>query len=494
MTPTDLTSILPLLITSGTALLLVTAIAIRRSHLLMYVLTLFCLLAGFISVFKAKMTSPHLIDPLFILDGLGFFSWGLILLATLATVLLSYGYFEQRESRREEYYVLIMLATLGALVLVVSRHFASLFLGLEIVSVSLYGLIAYLRRREKSNEAGIKYLIMAAFSSAFLLFGMALIYAQTGSMTFSGIGRALSDLPRLSPLLLAGFGMMVVGIGFKLAVVPFHLWTADVYEGAPAPVTAFIATVSKGGMLILLLRFFMEADVFRFSSLSLIFTGIAIISMFFGNLLALLQRNVKRMLAYSSIAHLGYLLVAFLAAGPELAGKPADGGAFSNTGTEALVFYLVAYFITTLGAFGVLTVLSDPVRDAEKLTDYQGLLWNRPWLALVFTGMLLSLAGIPLTAGFIGKFYVVAAGIGTGSWLLVIVLVINSVIGLFYYLRVIVTMFGQPDKKDAAEGLHPGFYLIGGSTLAILTLLLIGFGVYPGYLMDLIGEMGMVLP
>src|SRR3546814_660613 len=335
-----------------------------------------------------------------------------------------------------------------------------------------------LRRRERSDEAGIKYLIMAAFSSAFLLFGMALIYARTGSMSFSGIGEALANSGRITPLLLAGFGMMIVGIGFKLAVVPFHMWTADVYEGAPAPVTAFIATVSKGGMVILLLRFFTEANAFRYPTLMVIFTVIAIISMFAGNLLALLQQNVKRLLAYSSIAHLGYLLVAFIAAG---AGSvPATGATDGGTGTaqasgtmaaqtgmEAVIFYLVAYFITTLGAFGVLTVLSDPVRDAEQLDDYRGLMWQRPRLALVFTAMLISLAGIPLTAGFIGKFYVAAAGIHAGLWLLVILLVVNSVIGLFYYLRLIVIMFQPADKTEAKGALHPAFYLIGGTTLAV---------------------------
>ncbi|QEC52276.1 NADH dehydrogenase subunit N [Anseongella ginsenosidimutans] len=479
MNGTDFMSILPLLICSAAALVLISAIAIRRNHLLMYILTLLSFLAAFAGVFYSYDSIPHIIEPLFIIDGAGIFSMGLILLAALAVTLLSYGYFEQRESRREEYYVLLVLATLGALVLVISRHFASLFLGLETLSVSLYGLIAYLRRRERSDEAGIKYLILAAFSSAFLLFGMALIYAQTGNMSFPEIGKSLAAMEQLTPLLMAGFGMMIVGIGFKLAVVPFHMWTADVYEGAPAPVTAFIATVSKGGMMILLLRFFAEVNAYRYPVLLLIFSVIAIISMFAGNLLALMQQNVKRLLAYSSVAHLGYLLVAFIA----VAGNA--GGA----GVEAVIFYLVAYFITTLGAFGVLTVLSDPVRDAEKMEDYKGLLWNRPWLALVFTAMLLSLAGIPLTAGFIGKFYVVAAGVDSSRWLLVIMLVINSVIGLFYYLRLVVMMLQPPDARETSESLHPAFYIIGGTTLAALLLMLVWFGIYPGYLMDLIREM-----
>lgn len=493
MNKTDFISLLPLLVISGAALLLMLVISVRRSHMLMYLLTLFSLIVAFAGIFitgKHLNYSPHAIDPLFVVDGLGMFSSALILLATLMVALLSYGYFEQRESRREEYYLLLLLAAAGALALVISRHFISVFLGLETLSVSLYGLIAYLRRRERSNEAGIKYLILAAFSSAFLLFGMALIYAKSGSMYFPDLAATMADMQNLSPVLLAGFGMMIVGIGFKLAVVPFHMWTADVYEGAPAPVTAFIATVSKGGMVIVLIRLFAELNAHKYPVLLLLFTVIAIASILAGNLLALLQNNVKRLLAYSSIAHLGYLLIAFIAG--------------AQTGTEAVAFYLAAYFITILGAFGVLTALSDPVRDAERIEDYKGLLWKRPWLAMVFTAMLLSLAGIPLTAGFIGKFYIVAAGVDSSLWLPVIMLVIGSVIGLFYYLRVIVMMFQPPEPAagdqpttsdthiDTGAILHPTFYVISGTTLAILTLLLVWFGVYPGYLMEMIREIAMI--
>ena len=229
------------------------------------------------------------------------------------------------------------------------------------------------------------------------------------------------------PPLLAGLVMIISGLGFKLAVVPFHLWTPDVYEGAPAPVTAFIATVSKGAVFALVLRYFTRIDIHAHTALFLIITLIAVASMFAGNLLALLQTNVKRILAYSSISHLGYLLVTVLASGP--------------TAVTAAAFYLAAYFITTLGAFGVVAVLSRPERDADRLEDYRGLVWRRPWLAGVFTAMLFSLAGIPLTAGFVGKFYVVAAGVGSALWLAVVALAINSVIGLFYYLRIVVALF-----------------------------------------------------
>jgi NADH-quinone oxidoreductase subunit N len=255
-------------------------------------------------------------------------------------------------------------------------------------------------------------------------------------------------------------------------VVPFHMWTPDVYEGAPAPVTAFIATVSKGGMLAVLIRFFTQTDGFRYPSLLLIFTIIAIASMFAGNILALLQKNVKRILAYSSIAHLGYLLVAFVAG--------------NTLGIEAVSFYLVAYFITSLGAFGVITLLSDEERDAELLDDYRGLLWRRPWTAAIFTAMLLSLAGIPLTAGFVGKFYLLAAGVRTELWLLVVMLALNSVIGLYYYIKIIAIMFQQTNAEHEHRALHPSAYMVSGATIAILALLLIYVGVYPTGLVELI--------
>jgi NADH-quinone oxidoreductase subunit N len=400
----------------------------------------------------------------------------LILLIALAVTMLSYAYFEQREERKEEFYILLILATLGACVLVISKHFVSMFLGLEILSVSLYSMIAYLRTRERSDEAGIKYLILAAFSSAFLLFGMALVYATTGALEFSAISRFIQSQPQMPSMLLAGICMMIVGIGFKLGVVPFHMWTADVYEGAPAPVTAFIATVSKGGMIALLVRFFTQINGHH-ESLMIIFTILAVASMLAGNFLALYQTNVKRILAYSSISHIGYLLVAFLAGG--------------ELGLEAVSFYLTAYFITTIGAFGIVAGLSDKDRDAELIDDYKGLFWKRPWTAAIFTIMLLSLAGIPLTAGFIGKFYVIAAGINTERWLLVVMLAVNSAIGLYYYIKLIAAMFEQQtdEEKKITDVLHPYFYIVSGVTMMLLTAALLWMGVYPSSMLGIIKTM-----
>jgi NADH-quinone oxidoreductase subunit N len=476
MNKTDFLSIIPLFILTSAAILILFSIAVKRNHKVIYVITAVSLAADFAYLAIYKATTAWVIEPLFIFDGFGTFNTGLILLTALAVTMISYAYFEQREERKEEYYILLILATLGAVVLVISKHFISLFLGLEILSVSLYSMIAYLRKRERSDEAGIKYLILAAFSSAFLLFGMALVYVEVGSMEFSGIARYLSSSSRMPLIVFAGFGLITVGIGFKLGVVPFHMWAADVYEGAPAPVTAFIATVSKGGMMALLVRFFTQINGYQYHALILVFTVIAIASMFIGNFLALRQGNVKRVLAYSSIAHIGYLLVAFLAGG--------------KLGVEAVSFYLVAYFITTTGAFGILATLSDKDRDAEMLEDYKGLFWTRPWTATIFTAMLLSLAGIPLTAGFIGKFYIVAAGVNAHQWLLIVMLAMNSAIGLYYYIKIIATMVERYEGgREPADQLHPSVYIVSGVTMAILTLLLIWIGVLPNSIMVLIQEL-----
>ena len=473
MSKTDFLNVIPLFILTSSAILIMFSISVKRNHKIIYVITALSLIADFIYVVQYNAKIKWIIEPLFVFDGFGIFNMGLILMTSLAVTMISYAYFEQREERKEEYYILLILATLGASTLVISKHFVSLFLGLEILSVSLYSMIAYLRKRERSDEAGLKYLIMAAFSSAFLLFGMALVYATTGSMEFTGIANFLSKEAEMPLVLLTGFGLMIVGVGFKLSAVPFHMWAADVYEGAPAPVTAFIATVSKGGMIAFIVRFFITIDGYRYESLVVSFTVIAIASMFIGNFLALRQPNVKRILAYSSIAHIGYILVAFLAGG--------------SMGVEAVSFYLVAYFITTVGAFGILATLSDRDRDAEQLEDYQGLLWRRPWTAAILSAMLLSLAGIPLTAGFVGKFYIVAAGVNTSKWLLVSMLALNSAIGLYYYIKIIAVMFERHEgEEEPADMLHPSVYIISGVTMGILVTLLLFVGIYPEWMMGVI--------
>jgi NADH-quinone oxidoreductase subunit N len=473
MTAADLVALLPLLILGAGPVVIMLVVAFYRNHQLILLLTLLALALAFLSLPLAASEAPRQVTALLILDRYALFYMGLLIAASFTVALLAHAYLESRPGQHEEFYLLILLATVGSAILVASSHFASFFLGLEILSISLYTLMAYPRAWAHGVEAGIKYLILAAGSSAFLLFGMALIYAEQGSLAFASLASRSAASPGVNGLILmAGVGLLTVGIGFKLAVVPFHLWTPDVYEGAPAPVTGFVATLSKGAVFALLLRLFARVDVRAHGSVFLLFLVIAIASMLFGNLLALLQNNVKRILAYSSIAHLGYLLVAFLAS-----------GVWALT---AATFYLVAYFVATLAAFGVVTVLSAGERDADTLAEYRGLFWQHPWLAGVFTAALLSLAGIPLTAGFVGKFYLLAAGASNALWLAVLVLVGTSTIGLYYYLRIIVAMAVQPEAGGGAASLAPSLSLMGGVALAVLTLLLVWLGVYPAPLVHLI--------
>ncbi|CAL1517584.1 NADH-quinone oxidoreductase subunit N [Chitinophaga sp. MM2321] len=475
MSFTDFLSLGPVITLAAAAVICLLLVAIKRNHRIMYAGALLAFGMALTAIVPAVQYIPHTIPPLLVIDEFSLFNTGLILVSGFIILLLSYNYFEEREERKEEYYLLLLFATTGALVLVLSRHFMSLFLGLEILSISLYGLIAYLRARERSDEAGIKYLILAALSSAFLLFGMALVYAFTGHMDFPGIGEALRQAGYLPVSVMAGFAMMLIGIGFKLGIVPFHMWAPDIYEGAPLPVAAFIATISKGGMLVLLIRFYEDIHGNDYTMLWWILAIVAVASMFTGNWLALRQQNIKRILAYSSIAHMGYILVAFLSG--------------VQAGLEAISFYLVAYFITTIGAFGVLIVMSSSIQDAETLSDYRSMFWRYPWIATVFTAMLLSLAGIPLTAGFIGKFYIVMAGVNGHRWFLLFMLVINSVIGLYYYIRIIAIMFNAPVEGEEVSPIKPALPMAGNVTLVLLTVLLIGLGIYPTSMMQLIQQM-----
>ncbi|MEO6830003.1 MAG: NADH-quinone oxidoreductase subunit N [Acidobacteriaceae bacterium] len=463
MTATDVFALLPLLLVAGTAVVVLLAVAVGRSHAVAFGLTLAGLAASFCSI---VFTPTSQVTTLLDIDRYSLFFFGLIVAASFVVALLAYGYLAKREGNKEEFYILLLVATLGAMVLSASSHFATLFLGLEVLSVALYALIAYLGERRLPVEAGIKYLVLAASSAAFLLFGIALVYADLGTMEFARIAQLLAAGTDPNPaLLLPGVVLIVTGIGFKLALVPFHMWTPDVYQGAPAPVTAFVATVSKGGMFALLLRYFNQSGINHFAPLLLVFSIIAIASMLAGNLLALFENNVKRILAYSSIAHMGYLVVAL-----------EVGGAL---GASAVIFYLIAYFVMTLGAFAVVTVLSEQHRDADQLQDYRGLFWRQPTLALVFTAMLLSLAGIPLTVGFLGKFYIIAAGAAVGSWALILILVVTSTIGLFYYLRIVMVLYQQPAEGYQAD--RPLLRRMPAAILALaaLAIILVWLGVYP---------------
>lgn len=479
MTLTQIISLLPLIIISIAPISIMLSIAFRRSHIFTYLFTLLSFAVAILTLFPLAKIVPVYVSSLLVIDSYSLFYMGLIFSAGFVITMMSYSYWKQHPGHKEEYYILLLVATLGSAVLTAANHFASLFLGIETLSVSLYTMIAYLRHREISIEAAAKYLILAAVSSAFLLFGMGLVYTGYGKMGFYEIASALSMAGTIPPIVLTGFAMMIVGIGFKLAVVPFHMWTPDVYQGAPAPVSAFIASVSKGGVFAFLLRFYIVLEGYNYKPLVIIFTTLAIASMFTGNFLALLQNNVKRILAYSSITHLGYLLIALVAS--------------QYSGIKAGTFYIVAYMITIIGAFAIVSVLSPCEKDADSIEDYRGLFWRKPWIAAIFSTALFSLAGIPLTIGFFGKFYLITAGVESYLWLLIIMLVINSAISIYYYLRIVVSMFTIDTRsQDTRQMLRATIGFSSSLALAFLFILLIYLGIYPTGIMDLIEVMAKI--
>jgi len=469
MSRDQLLALLPILFSSATVVWVMTAIAIRRHHWWNATFSVVGLNLALIGCVVAYFVSPQIVTPLLVVDSYSCLYMAMVLATGLATATLSHAYMEGFDGNKEEVYLLLNLSVLGGLVLVCARHFASFFVGLELLSVPLYGLIGYLVKERRSLEASMKYLVLSAAASAFLLFGMALIYSQTGALGFADIGARTAAITAGAPhtVLVIGGAMILIGIGFKLSLAPFHLWTPDVYEGAPAPVGAYLATASKVAVFAVLLRFFVEAKAYQYGLLLDVLSALAIISIVAGNLLALLQENLKRLLAYSSIAHFGYLLVAFIAAG--------------QFATEAVGIYLLTYVVTTLAAFGVVTLVSSPYKghDADRLWDYRGLFWRRPYLTAILTMAMLSLAGIPMTAGFIGKFYAITAGVEKRQWLLLAAVVFGSAVGLYYYLRAMVQLYLRTPwvrKYSAPLDWASG---TGGAMVVALMLLMIVLGVYP---------------
>lgn len=521
MIPSQLTAISPLLILAGGILVLLIQVAFFRGHRGALVTTLVVLALtamGFVRSSRGLPNAGTGVTDLMHIDRFGLFIGLLNVFAAATVVLLGFHYLrarlgnratinDSRESYPEEFYILLLLALLGACTLVFANHFASFLLGLELMSMAFYPLLAFSVHGDRSPqrdqllslESGLKYLLLSALATAVGLFGIALIFSVTGSLAFSVIG---SDM-QAQPLYQGGLILFLVAALFKLSLVPFHQWTPDVYQGAPTPVTTLVSTMGKGALVAILLKFFHQLGLYSNTATSLLLAILAAASMLVGNLLALRQSNVKRLLAYSSIAHLGYLFVAFLVGDQTI-------------GNEAVTYYLVAYVVTTLGAFAVVSLAADstlphipggplPLHNREKdpfqKAFYRGLLWRSPTLALCFATTLLSLAGIPLTLGFVGKFYLFSAGIHGQFWWLVAALIIGSALGLYYYLDLLLTLFQREDTDDATSTMESTtaaslatrsgdaahselarrlpIAFSGRLILISLTVLLLLFGIYP---------------
>lgn len=430
MNATMFSALAPILMLSLTAIVLMIQASIKRDQSVAWVITAI----GFTLTLWGASYARDFTQPVTILlqvDHWSLFFTSLILLASLVILVLSRETFSPEGERKEEYYLLLVLSVLGAVVLIQSSHMVSLLLGMELMGVALYAMIAFPERGQLPLEAAVKYLVLSACASAMLLYGFALIYAATGELSYSGIGsRAAVAYAKNPMLVMAGSAMVLAGIGFKLSVAPFHMWTPDVYEGAPTPVTGFLATVSKGAVFVALTRFYIDGSLYQFSDLNTALAALAIVSMLVGNWLALRQENIKRLLAYSSIAHFGYLLVVLIAL------TYLDAGLVN----QSITFYLTAYIVTTLAAFTVVSMVTGEDTAKQNIGAFAGLFWHRPLEASALTVAMLSLAGIPLTAGFMAKFFVITVGIQSGLWGLLAVLIVASAIAIYYYLRIIFAM------------------------------------------------------
>ncbi|ALB63430.1 NADH-ubiquinone oxidoreductase chain N [Cronobacter condimenti 1330] len=476
ITTQQLIALLPLLIVGLTVVVVMLSIAWRRNHFLNATLSVVGLNAALLSLWFVGQAGAMDVTPLMRVDGYAMLYTGLVLLASLATCTFAYPWLQGYNDNKEEFYLLVLIAAMGGILLANANHLASLFLGIELISLPLFGLVGYAFRQKRSLEAAIKYTILSAAASSFLLFGMALVYAQSGSLSFVALGKSLADNMLHEPLLLAGLGLMIVGLGFKLSLVPFHLWTPDVYQGAPAPVSTFLATASKIAIFGVVMRLFLYAPIGESEAVRVVLGVLAFASIIFGNLMALTQTNIKRLLGYSSISHLGYLLVALIALKSD------------NMSMETVGVYLAGYLFSSLGAFGVVSLMSSPYRgpDADSLYSYRGLFWHRPILSAVMTVMMLSLAGIPMTLGFIGKFYVLAVGVQSNLWWLTGAVVVGSAIGLYYYLRVAVSLYLNAPQQLNRDVPSNWAYSAGGVVVLISALLVLVLGVWPQPLISLV--------
>jgi NADH-quinone oxidoreductase subunit N len=414
-------------------------------------------------------TDGTLFGGMIVVDALSLWFQVVFLVVTFITVLLSVQYAAEEGLEQGEYYALLLFALLGAMLMAAGGDLLIIFLGLEIMSLAQYVLAGMRHNVLKSSESALKYFLLGAFATGFLLYGMSLLYGATGTTNLTAITTAVREGGLADhPLLPVGMGLMVVGLGFKIAAVPFHMWTPDVYEGAPTPVTAFMSTGVKAAGFAALARVFLTALSDLQGSWTPLFWGMAVLTMVVGNVAAITQPNIKRMLAYSSIAHAGYLLIAMVAAGP--------------AGLTGLLFYLLAYAFMNLGAFAVVVALEQREDRHLLLEDYGGLGFRYPLLGLAMALFMFSLSGLPPTAGFMAKFYVFSAAVEQGYIVLVVVGVLNSLISLYYYLRPIVLMYMQEPKADV-PALHLNPYLVAGLVLTLLGTL--HLGLFPSRLLGM---------
>lgn len=476
---------LPIIIVIATALVAMLADIMFRVRFVVAALAS----AGLALSFAACMRLwNNVSEPTFAASGLGSSAFGavpagqliadnfslflniLILGTGILTILMSFTWLREQGIAKAEYYILLLFCMSGMMLMVQSLELITIFVALEIFSVSLYVLSAFARRKKRSSEAGLKYLLLGAFSSGFLLYGISLIYGALGTTNLIEIRNALAQgQTGYSPLLLPiGLGLIITGLAFKVSAVPFHVWTPDVYEGAPTPITAFMSVATKAAAFGVMLRILLYAFQSMEATWEPILVALSLATMIVGNLVALWQNNIKRLLAYSSIAHAGYLLIGFMA-----------------SDTTGILFYLFCYAVMNLGAFAVVSFLSRTGEEFTSIDDYKGLAHKNAFASVAMSIFMFSLAGIPPAIGFYGKFLLFRNAVGAGYTGLVIVGVLTSVVSAYYYLRVVVAMWmKEPEPHVRPSAMAPGL----GFSVGLLALLAVLLGLAPGRMLNTVED------
>ncbi len=431
----NLTPILPEVVLVGTALLVLLVSAYTERQRWLAVLSILGLLVAAALSFAIKVDPPQTFQGMLVVDHYALYVNLVVLLASFLALLLSYYYTPQFTRSQGGYYALILLATTGMMAMAAATDLVAIFLALETLSLSLYVLAGFNRESPRSGEAALKYMLLGAFSSAFFLYGIALAYAATGTTNLADIASG-KTLAGGSLLWYAAGALLLVGFSFKISVVPFHMWTPDVYQGAPTPVTAFMAVGAKAAGFAALMRAVLYAMGNMKSTWEWAFAVLALLTMTLGNLAALRQVSVKRMLAYSSIAHAGYMLVGLTAG--------------TQRGVAGVLFYLLSYAFMNIGAFAVLVALERGEKQDIELPQMLGLSRRRPLLAAAMAVFMLSLAGVPPLVGFVGKLYVFSAAVAAGWVWLAVLAMLNSVISAYYYLRVVANMYMREPEEEFA--------------------------------------------
>jgi len=422
--------------------------------------------------YQTLLTSEKPQVGMIAVDGFAIFAKTVVLIATLLALLLSSSYLKREHLEGPEYFALMLCSATGMMLMTSANDLVTIFLSLEILSIALYVLAAFDRRRTTSQEAGLKYFLLGSFSSAVFLYGVALVYGGTGTTNLTGIADFLATTTLLHDgVLLLGIAFLVVGLGFKVAAAPFHMWTPDVYQGSPTPVTAFMASATKAAAFAAILRIFVGAFWLYSVDWRPIFFALAVVSLFVGSVAAIVQTDVKRMLAYSSISHAGYILIAVQAA--------------TARGTSAALFYVLTYAFMTIGAFAVVAVVATRGDDQHALADYRGLARRQPLLAGVFTLFLLAQAGVPLTGGFVAKLSVFSAAIDQHQYVLALLGMLAAAVAAYVYLRIVLAMYAPADDEPQPAQTTRARVDVGSRiALTIAAAGVLFLGIMPGGMLD----------